>query len=122
MKENKLLVIKDMHDTNLLMKVIAAKKLAKNMKVIEINELYEFEEIELGPREFFIFEFLDKPGVSLFGANIIKQNIEGMDRCLTCCKKDTPVTLCECKTVSFCSPKCKTSNAKHAEACKKIIK
>lgn len=44
-----------------------------------------------------------------------------MDRCLTCCKKEF-VTLCDCKAVSFCSVKCKTSNIKHVDACKKTIK
>jgi hypothetical protein len=73
----------------------------------------DFDEMELGIREFLIFEFTDKGAPSIFGSKVIKQNIEGTDRCLTCFKKEFGVTLCDCKGVSFCSVKCKAANTKH---------
>jgi ubiquitin carboxyl-terminal hydrolase 4/11/15 len=121
MREQKLLVVKGMHDPLLLMKQIAAGKLSKYNNIVELNDMADFEEFELGLREFLVFEFMDKGAQSMFGKHVVKQKIEGSERCLTCLKKELGVVLCDCKTVSFCSQKCKTQNAKHAEICRKIV-
>lgn len=120
-REQRLLVVKDMHNPSLLMKQIAANKLAKHTNVVELNDMSDFEEFELGLREFLVYEFTDKDAPSIFGKNVTKQKIECSERCLTCLKKEAGVVLCECKTVSFCSQKCRQLNAKHAEVCRKIV-
>ena len=45
-----MLIVKDMHDPQLLMKQISAKKLTKYTNIVEMNDLSDFEEFELGLR------------------------------------------------------------------------
>lgn len=49
-KEFRLLKIKGMHDPGLLAKQIAARKLSSYTEVIELNDLADFDEMELGTR------------------------------------------------------------------------
>lgn len=120
-KQQRLLVVKGMHDPELLMKQIAANKLSKYTQVTELNDLADFEDVELGIREFLIFEFSDASGTSVFGKHIVKQKMEANERCLTCLKKYLLLMQCDCKTVSFCSLKCKQANTKHTDICKKLV-
>ena len=107
-KGPKLILAKGVNGASLLTKVIySASPQLKDHELTELNDLSSVEEVGILPKELLIYELSKRPLLATR-----KQALSLQSRCVICGDREVSME-CECRSVSYCSLRCKTNNAKH---------